>query len=56
MVRSVFVEARLANHEYESEDEPMAEGETKTEEREMTEAEKDAESLYPVLRAVAAAS
>ncbi|KAI9785138.1 MAG: hypothetical protein M1839_000776 [Geoglossum umbratile] len=51
-----LVEARLANHEYESEDEPMAEGETKTEEREMTEAEKDAESLYPVLRAVAAAT
>ncbi|KAH0537143.1 hypothetical protein FGG08_006047 [Glutinoglossum americanum] len=51
-----LVEMRLQNHEYDSDDEPMEDGESKPQEREMTEAEKDAESLYPVLRAVAAAS
>jgi hypothetical protein len=53
-----LVEVRLANHQYESDDEPMEDGESssKPQDREMTEAEKDAESLYPVLRAVGAAT
>ncbi|KZF24153.1 hypothetical protein L228DRAFT_266513 [Xylona heveae TC161] len=64
-----IISAKLQHREYEEEDEPMADREpthedevrtptghfSRDEDREMTEAERDAQSLYPVLREVGAA-